>query len=162
MSTEVTHYGVHWAPGKIAFLHQTRGGFNAIGLREFSPFVVRPMRRWLCNHLIALNAINPPRSHLLHFETLVARNALVRFMLPLPKTSEPGVGMFLTDHLEEDLLQVAFLLKMSSPLKLPLLYASLTTVKAVIEELSMTNVQPLVLAGVEPRHSRFLAEVVQV
>ncbi len=168
MATEVTHYGIHWAPGapdKIAFLHQTRGGFNAIGAREFSPYQVRLARRWLCNHLIALNAVNPARSHLTNFETLVARNSLVRFMLPLPKDADPdtkhGVGIYLTDHLEDDLLQVTLLLKMSSPLKLPIFYANLSTARNLVDELGMTNVQPLVLAGVGARHMALLQDVVQ-
>ena len=73
-TTTVVHYGVHWAPGKIAFLHQGRaGGNNAIGAQVFSPYTVRTRGyRWSCNHLIPLNAVNSARSHLVVFENLGA------------------------------------------------------------------------------------------
>ena len=161
MSQEVSHYGVHWAPGRIAFLHQQRGGMNAIGLKESSPFMVRTKRRWLCNHLIALNAINPARTHLVAFENLVGKNSLVRFMLPLPKDNgPPGVGLFYTKSMDSDLLQFAMLLKMSSPVKMPIFFAKLTTPKVILDELEMTNVQPLVLAGVMPEHTDMVRNLI--
>ena len=155
---EVTRYGIHWLPGKIAFLHQARGGVNAIGLKEPSPLLVRTRRRWVCNHLVSLNATNPARTHLDRFADLVGRNSLVRFMLPLPRDEDHGVAVLHTQ--DKDMAHVGMLLKMSSPTRLPIIQASMTKPQAVLEELEMTDVQPLVLAGVEARHTDWVANLI--
>ena len=159
MNDEVSYYGVHWAPGKIAFLQQARGGSNAIGLREASPFIVRPKRRWTCNHLIQLNSVNPARGHLGRFEELVSRNSLVRFMLPLPKEADlalqSGVGVF-----SGDLMLVTLLLKMSSPVRLPYFSLPMVQPRMILDELQMTNVQPVVVTEIGPKHTSVVAELV--
>jgi hypothetical protein len=149
MGTEVAHYGIHWAPGKIAFLQQGRNGTNAIGLKTSSPFEVKPRRRaTTCNHLIAPNATNPARGHLTAFQNLVLENSLVRFMLPVPKSdTETGVGVIS----DLDVFYTTLLLKMSSPVKLPVIWASLANPVSILAELESTNVQPLVLSGVTVR-----------
>ena len=157
MGTEVSRYGVHWAPGRIAFLEQQRGGTNAVGVRQPSPFRVRTHRRWACNHLIATNATNPAREHLMVFRTLIECNDLVRFMLPVPKAdTQAGVV-----H-DVDLFYTTLLLKMTSPVKLPIFWASLANPKAIRDELEMTDVQPLVLAGVKVKHEVMARELMQV
>jgi hypothetical protein len=165
MSREVDRYGVHWAPGKIAFLHQARGGTNARGLQEASPFEVKMHRRWVCNHLIALNATNPAATHIQRFQDLLTRNALVRFMLPLPKAADTdtkgGVGIVHTSEVEKDLADITMLLKMSSPVRVPILWMSLTTPAAVIAELTRTDVQALVLAGVEVKHTAVVTDLIK-
>lgn len=161
MAELVDRYGVHWAPGKIAFLHQTRGGLNAIGLKEPSPFTVKILSKRMCNHLIALNAVNPARSHLMRFEPLIAKDSLVRFMLPLPKDGDRGVGTVQADQFDPDLLDIVLLTKFSSPIKTPIFWMSLTSPRAVLDELAMTDVQPLVLAGVEAKHTEDLAKIMR-
>ena len=42
------------------------------------------------------------------------------------------------------------LMKMSSPVKLPVLWARMTSASTVIDELRITDVQPLLLVGAEP------------
>ena len=37
MKTVVSHYGVHWAAGNIAYIEQEKSGTNALGLPEKSP-----------------------------------------------------------------------------------------------------------------------------
>lgn len=149
---QVGYYGVHWAPEKIAFLHQERGSSNAIGTRESSPFVVRTSRRWMCNHLISLNAFNAARNHLFKFEELLSKNDLIRFMLPLPKDTGATSSVFTSKNHEKDLLLVTLLLKMSSPIKLPIFWADTANKNTLVSELGMTNVQPLVLAGAGVEH----------
>lgn len=165
MSQEVNRYGVHWAAGKIAFLHQARGGLNALGLRENSPFHVRTSRRWNCNHSIGLNVINPARQHLVAFESLIAKNSLVRFMLPLPKAAcrdtRNGVALLTSKKIEDDLLDIAFLTKLSSPIKIPVFWANLTTPQALATELEMTDVQPLVVAGVTSKHLKMATDLIR-
>ncbi|HQT78614.1 MAG TPA: hypothetical protein PLD10_16290 [Rhodopila sp.] len=165
MTQEVTRYGVHWASGKIAYLHQGRGARNAIGLDLPSPFHVRTLRRWVCNHVIGLNTLNRAKSHFLTFESLLAKNSLVRFFLPLPKDADRdtqgGAGVFATRSVEDDLVHLTLLMKMSSPVKLPLFWARMTSAKTILEELEMTDVQPLVLAGVEPEHTRMAVDLLR-
>ena len=155
----VTHYGVHWAPGKLAYLHQGRGATNAVGVREQSPFEVRTARRWMCNHLIALNAVNSARGHLVKFEELISKNPLVRFMLLVPKGAGASSALLASRSHEQDLLQVALLLKMSSPIKLPVFWANVANTQTLVSELGMTNVQPLVLAGVTVEHTAMARDV---
>jgi hypothetical protein len=165
MSQEINRYGVHWGPAKLAFLHQTRGGLNAVGLRDNSPFVVRTSRRWNCNHVIGLNVINPARDHLVSFHSLIQKNALVRFMLPLPKDidrdTKNGIGLLTTKDIMEDMLVIAFLCKMSSPVKIPVFWANLTTPNAIITELEMTDVQPLVLAGITSSTLKMTTDIIR-
>jgi len=163
MST-VTRYGVHWAPGAIAFVHQQRGGSNAIGLREPSPFRVRVPRNKLCNHQIALNATNPAREHLAAFRRLLEEDSLMRFMLPLPKDVDPdhtgGVGTISVENVRAELVRLTLLAKLSSPIRMPVMWMNLTTVHAIMEELQLTDVQPLILLGVEAEHSKAIRQII--
>ena len=158
-TSTVTHYGVHWAPGKLAYLHQGRGATNAVGVREPSPFEVRTARRWMCNHLVALNAVNSARGHLMKFEEPSSKNPLVRFMLPVPKGDAASSALFRSEAHERDLLQVTLLLKMSSLIKLPVFWANVANTATLVSELGMTNLQPLMLAGVGVEHTAMARDV---
>jgi len=153
MTTEISHYGVAWTPDKIAYLQQERGGTNAIGLKESSPFTVRTRKRWTCNHLIGLAVPNPARTHLDRFRDIVSRNSLVRFLLPIPGG---GVSVYHSAELNH----VVQLLKMSAPTRLPILHAPLTKANAVLDELEVTNVQPFILAGVEAKHTAWVSNLI--
>jgi hypothetical protein len=157
----VTHYGVHWAPGAIAYLHQARGDQNAIGLREGSPFFVRtPKRATICNHLVQLNAINPAREHLTLFRQILLHDSLARFMLPLPKDAGgPGVARITG---APNMLHLTLLAKMSSPVRKPFLRADFAQPKQIADELEVTNIQPLVLLDVKPEHMRTIGQVMRI
>lgn len=163
MSIDVDRYGVHWAPGKIAFLQQGRGGANAVGLPSPSPFYVKTSRRWVCNHLIGLAGLNPAGTHFARFEALLAKDSLARFMLPLPKDADRdtrmGVGRIDAEDFDADLMDVVMLSKMSSPVKIPIFRLSLTSTKTIMVELNMTDVQPLILSGVEAQHTAQVSEL---
>lgn len=166
MAREVSRYGIHWAPGNVAFLHQTRGGVNAWGMKERSPFFVRtPNRRWVCSHLIALAATNPAGPQMAKFRELIEKNSLVRFMLPLPKGADidtkVGVGYVTTKQLDGDMLDIAMLCKMASPVQLPIFWMNLHSPKTLLMELTLTDVQPMVVAGVKAQHLSQLNEVLQ-
>lgn len=157
---QVSYYGVHWAPGKIAFLQQGRpNGANALGVKEPSPFFVRTARRWSCNHLISLNALNSAQQHLTAFEALVSRNNLARFMLPIPKEEGCGLGVLRSSRHDDELLNLTLLLKLSSPIKMPVFWANTSSVVTLMSELNMTNVQPLVLMGVEAQHTDLVRDL---
>ena len=159
MSETVTHYGVHWAPGKVAYLHQHRGGFNVIGSSARSPFVVQTCRKWTCNHIISLITLGPSRRHLFKLEELITRNSLVKFMLPLPKTDQ-GVGVFHTECFEDDLLSFALLCKLSSPIRLPIFHLGANKPHVLLSELEMTNVQPLVIASASVEHMSLIQTLI--
>src|SRR5882724_1178591 len=81
----VSYYGVHSAPDGVAYLEQGRGGTNAVGLREKSPFQVRLAGRARpCNHNIQLAAQNPVERHMQVFGQVFA-DPLVQAMLPVPR-----------------------------------------------------------------------------
>jgi hypothetical protein len=157
---EVSHYGIHWASNGLAWLEQGRSGVNAMGLREVSPFIVRAPKRKICNHLIALNAFNPARPHLVAFENLLRSNSLMRFMLPLPKNVDPetpsGVTVLRGDV---DYLRLTLLAKMSSPIKPPFLWMNMASQALIMNELEATNVQPLVLMGVQAKHTAMIRDI---
>lgn len=164
-TTEVDRYGVHWAPGRLAQLQQARGGQNAVGARQSSPFRVRTRKGWACNHLVALNATNPAREHLGVFAAVLAHNALARFMLPLPKDAcsdtRAGVGVLASGDHAAATLALTLLAKMSSPVRLPLAWVDATAPDGVLDELEMTDVQPLVLAGVRAEHAAAVSDLMR-
>ncbi len=137
---KVDHYGVHWAPGAIAFLHQDDGARNIIGLGEPSPFSV--MSRGACNHHILLETPTP-REHLPLFRQVLAQSSTARFLLPIPAPQPGGVSLYPTETPHESLRLLAQLLRMSSPLSPPL-YAG-WNVPRLLTALDRTNVQPVVL-----------------
>lgn len=155
--TPVSRWGVHWAPGALAYLHQARGDTNAVGLREPSPFFVRARRGAICNHLVQLNALNPAREHLTLFRNILRDDSLARFLLPLPKVD---AGVAALDRL--NMHHLTLLLKMSSPVKRPILSADFCKPEQVLGLLEDTDIQPLALVGVEARHMKWVAPLAEM
>lgn len=152
-------YGVHWAPGNIAFLHQDqkRGATNAIGLRDPSPFnLIGVARRRPCPHLIPVAVSNPAREHMGAFRELIHEDALARFLLPLP-----GGGVrVLRTRVDQDVTTLLTLfLKMGSPIRTPMRWAGFQTRRELADELEVTNLLPWVLLGVKPPHTTLVQEV---
>jgi hypothetical protein len=105
---------------------------------------------------MTLNTSVPSDLHWDYLSQLYSED-LVRAMLPIPKLDggaywleeSPGIEVILTA-----------LARMSSPIH-PVVIP-IWMVKAadnIIDELHSTNVQPLVLTGVEPKHSSLIADV---
>lgn len=153
----VSHYGIHWTDEGVAFLEQGRSGANAVGLRMKSPFNVQlPNRKRHCNHQITLNSAVPSDLHWDYLSQLFGDD-LVRAMLPLPKLDG---GVFWLEQSEGIEVFLTTLARMSSPIN-PIVIP-IWMVKAadnIIDELHSTNVQPLILTGVEPKHSSLIADV---
>lgn len=150
-------YGIHRTPVGVAYLQQGRGGTNALGLREKSPFTVRlPNRRVHCNHQIPLSTPIPNDYHWGLFMRLV-RDPLAWAMLPLPK-KDLG-AYYLASEDDRFTLPLIALSRMSSPIY-PCIVPIWTIKKTrILEELQQTNVQPLVITGLEPKHSAMVAEI---
>lgn len=159
MSAEkiVPHYGIHWSDQRVAFLMQGRGGTNAIGLRERPPFNVRlPGGARHCNHQIPLANPVPNDYHWDYFIELLD-DPLVRAMLPTPKVD--GGVYFLEDENDSLVSLLVYLSKLSSPIYNVVIPVWTLTVDAIIKELQMTNVQPMVITQLEAKHSDVLAQV---
>src|SRR5438309_11915093 len=87
MKTVVSHYGVHWANGNIAYIEQEKSGTNALGLPEKSPFLVQLAKRdRRCNHLIALAAPKPDPAKWNFTPSLTSEKNPPRSILPFPTT----------------------------------------------------------------------------
>lgn len=153
----VSHFGIHWTDEGVAFLEQGRAGTNAVGLRMKSPFQVQlPNKKRHCNHQFALNSPVPSD---LHWDYLIqlTDDALVRAMLPIPKLDAGVYWLEESDGIE---VAVTTLARMSSPIH-PVVFPMWMTQAAdnLISELHSTNVQPLVLTGIEPKHSSLIADL---
>lgn len=157
MSIEVHNWGVHWGEDGVAWLHQARGGMPAFFAKNVqSPFYVRKVNSRPCNHLIAPTTPNPAREHLEIFRKLIEEDQLVRFMLPMPKDALPenpaGVALIRGDNLDDLQTRITCLSRMSSPIRTPIAWLNLIKRQEILNQLSMTNVQPLVVMGAQPDH----------
>jgi hypothetical protein len=80
-------------------------------------------------------------------------------MCPIPKDSDSTGLWYIDDAADELGLYLALLSRMSSPVYG--VVSPIWTAKQVVifDELKRTNVQPLVLTGVQPKHTELLAEL---
>jgi len=157
----VSHHGLHWADGGIAFLHQDEMVTNALGLPIPSPFEVRlpAGRRASCNHRIQLPAEAP---HPLHAEQLelLRKDPLFAALLPLP----PVTGGIIRVNAESVRLRpyLSCLSRLTSPIYRTMVQPFwLTTMARVLSELTVTNLQPLVLTDIGGIHQQTLTMILQ-
>lgn len=158
----VTYFGVHWTSDGIAFLEQggAKGGANALGLREKSPF--RVQIQGPANHLIPLAAPNLNPEHIEVFRKLMAC-PLMQAMLPLPKGPNDPPAWFVEKADEDIQICMAALCRMSSPIRSPIMPIwRFKNARQIDEELNRTNVQPLVLTDCEVKHTTLIQQVVQL
>lgn len=157
MDTTVSHYGIHMDDEGVSWLEQGRSGVNALGLRRKSPFKVElANRKRHCNHAINIASPIPDDKHWQTFEQL-RQDDLVTYMLPVPKADG---GLYVVREDPRILELVSTLARMSSPIHHPVVpYWTVTSPQAIVQELGTTNVQPLVLSGVEAKHSNELADI---
>lgn len=157
MSQIVTCYGIHRTPTGVAYLQQGRSGTNAIGLREKSPFIVKlPTGKVHCNHQIPLSVPVPHDHHWTTFMDLL-HDPLVQAMIPLPK-EDLGV-YWLSAEDERYTLSLVMLSRMSSPIYPCVVQAWMMKKEKLLDELYQTNVQPLVITGLEAKHSALVKEL---
>jgi hypothetical protein len=153
----VSHYGLHWNEDNVAFLEQGRGGANAVGLKMRSPFrVVLKNKKRHCNHQVALNSPVPDDKHWDYFMQLT-KDDLVKNMMPIPKSDG---GVYALEQNDQILGVVSAMMAMSAPIYdavLPMW--AIESSQAIMEELHSTNIQPLVITDIEPKHSCDIADV---
>lgn len=156
-STEIFHWGVHWAEDGVAWLHQARGGMPAFFAKDVtSPFFMKRNPARPCNHIIMPTMPNPAREHLESFRRMIEEDELVRLMLPMPKDAlaenPTGIALLRTDKLEDMQTRLTTLSRMSSPIRMPIVWLGLVRIKDILSQLEHTNVQPLVVMGAKPEH----------
>lgn len=167
---QVGYFGIHWAGGNVAFLEQEKigrrsgvregSGSNAIGAAVKSPFVVRPPRRGMpCNHFIPLSGPSPDEVHWNLFMELVESDELTRAMLPVPKPETEG-ALYLNTPLDNGFPHyLALLEKMTSPVKRVTVPLWTVRIEDLRDEMHLTNVQPLVLTGVQTKDTATLKKL---
>lgn len=155
----VSHYGIHEKRG-VRYLMQGRSGTNAIGMREAPPFAVKLLdRKRHCNHQIPLTIPVPNDFHW-NFFLEILKDPLVQALLPVPKE---GAGAFFVEDQGPAMLHLLInLSKMNSPIYNVVVPIWTMTQSQIMAELQYTNVQPLVLTMVEPKHSELLSQIGKV
>lgn len=157
MSVIVSHYGLHSDPEGVAFLHQGRSSNNFIGLKKSSPFEVQLRRGKACPHLINQAAPVPDRVHWTQFLRLLP-DPLVQAMLPIPKDRMASIP-YVNDPQNALAMILVTLSRMASPIYPAVLPLAKVTPAQVVQELSVTNVCPLVLTGAEAGDTPYLLEL---
>ncbi|CAJ3210334.1 Uncharacterised protein [Burkholderia pseudomallei] len=156
---EVRTYGIHWNAEGVAYLHQGRNASNFLSLKAPSPYAVVPARRLACNHLFPVSAAVPDPTHWKQFQAL-ARDPLVRVMLPIPK-GDGEAGVFVMEDTNDEMtLTLLTLSRMSSPIQpivRPIWHFSPNDISA---ELERTNVQPLVLTQANPKYQKVVDAII--
>lgn len=155
MSQIVESYGLHWQ-GSVAWLIQGRGGTNFVGLNAQAPFRAKGGE---CNHLIPAAAPIPDRVHWEGWQR-ISKDPLARMMLPLPRRVDERAAFFPGDGSLD--LYLATLSRLSSPINPIVKPAWLVTTKDLDRELSMSNIQPLVITGVKTRDQPLVDRIGQL
>jgi hypothetical protein len=154
--TIVTSYGVHHDVENTAWLEQGRSGVNVAGLNARSPFAVRTPHGRHCNHQINLAEPIPNDRHWEMFMHLQS-DPLVRVMMPFPK-AHAGLYYVLDRPRLTDVL--VMLSRMSSPIHSAVIpFHAFEDARSILKALGETNVQPLVLTGVQAADSPMIREL---
>lgn len=153
----VSHYGIHFDRKGVGFLQQGRGGANAIGLREKSPFRVElSSKKRHCNHQVNMATPVSDDRHWNFFQEIKGDD-LVHAMLPVPKLD---AGVYVIDQDDRVAEMVSTLTRMSSPIHMPVIpFWGITHPRDVIDELGTTNLQPFVITDCEPKNSEVMADI---
>lgn len=142
--------GIHWE-GDIAFLMQGSKTQTAFDFEVPCPFTPSKVP---CSHRIDLRQELDPDI----LERFPADDPLVKAMSPVPKHLSDKVSFVVFDDYQ---ILIATLARMSSPVSLPIAPFWSMRPDKIIRELQSTNVQPLVLTGVQTTHRGPLDLVLQ-
>jgi hypothetical protein len=145
---DVTHYGLHRAPGNVAFLLQGNGATNALNLQLDCPFEVTLSRKTLrCPHNIILPRKEP--EEWIEFRDFLLKDPLVHRMLPRPRTIEKPAFIVLDDK-----LILSQLIRLSSYTRSPILPVWACSPAKITHEMRVTNVQTMVFTDVQNNNRR--------
>lgn len=147
---EVACYGLHW-DGPIAWLVQGRGGSNFVGLKKTNPFKAP---RFSCNHLIPTAAPIPDRVHWESFLRLQDCQVLQR-MLPIPQSPQNRIAF--VESVPDEVLWFTTVSRLSSPIRPIIRPAWTIKIKDLDRELCSSNIQPLVVTGLNQTHQPLIS-----
>ncbi|BCJ91719.1 hypothetical protein IZ6_24540 [Terrihabitans soli] len=152
----VSHYGLHWGSGDIAFLLQQDKAQTILPVEVDCPFRVVPAKRFIrCNHRIDLSTPDPDPFHLQTFDR-IRTDPLVQAMLPTPN---PGSAVLVHENQKRALVALS---RLSSPIH-PIVQPFWTTdPNRIADELLITNVQPLVLTDAKTSDQTALNRIAQL
>lgn len=136
------YYGLH-ADGRVTWLVQGSSGSNFIGLKGQCPF--DPPKGIVCNHRIPTAAPLPAEPQWNLFRTLAENNPLIQAALPIPQPLENRVHLVQEDP--NSLLVLLALSRLSSPINNIIHPHWLLNKARLRQEMTATNVQPLILTG---------------
>lgn len=157
MTNPVAHYGLHTSDEGVVFLHQGRASNNFIGLRAVSPFTVSTKKGMPCPHLINNSAPVPDVEQWKTFAWML-QDPLVQALLPIPK-EHGSLIPYLSDPQNELNLVLVALSRMSSPIHPVVLPVRKLTRGQLTNELTSTNVCPLILTGVQCEDNNYINEI---
>lgn len=148
---EATSYGLHW-DGPVAWLIQGRGSTNFVGLKKHTPFQAP---KFACNHLIPAAAPIPDR---LHWDMFLKMGdcELIQRLLPIPQPPESRISYIEADN-DFDVLRFTPLSRLSSPIRPIVKPAWTIKVRDLPKELCTTNVQPLIITGLNQTHQALIS-----
>lgn len=153
----VTHYGLHTTLDGVSYLHQGRKASNFISMRQLSPFDVMTKRKRLCPHLINPASTVPDKAHWELFLRLYS-DPLMQALLPIPKDRNAMVP-YITDPNGELMMDLVMLSRMGSPVFPVVMPINKLPKATILEELSLTNVLPLILTNVETADQKLVNEL---
>jgi len=159
---EVSYYGVHWDEGPLAFLEQGNniGSFNTLRGRIKSPFHVINSRP--CNHIVPPTNPKAHEIHQRYFENL-KKDPLVKAMLPVERAMGSNIFHINCDNFSNDFfIRLTLLSKMSSPIISPVISFLDTTELGIIEELGITNIQPLIVTNISLEDSLSVERICKI
>lgn len=156
----VTHYGLHWDMNGVAYLHQGRSSYNFLGLRQRSPFLVKPHKSQPCNHMINPAAPIPDPVHWRGF-LKIASDPVMQAMFPIPKQSDDAV-IYINDAAGALTTKLILLGKMTTPIQHLVRPLQMVKPQWVRDQLEITNVQPLVLVGANAKQQKLINDLVSL
>lgn len=155
----VTYYGLHTSDEGVRYLCQgRRQAANFIGLNKPSPFeVLSDKGRRACPHLINPSVPIPDKVQWSFFMDLY-QDPLVKHFLPVPRRLHEPIP-YLNDPGGAMTMHLVLLSRLSSPIY-PVVHPLKGITNARIrDELSLTNLAPLVLVGFETSDQERLQEL---
>lgn len=153
----VTNYGLHSTPEGVAYLHQGRKASNFISMKAPSPYEVLTKRGRQCPHLINPASNVPDRNHWELFLRMF-NDPLVQAMLPIPK-DRTSLVPFISDPNNELMMNLLMLSRMGSPVFPVVMPINKLPKNTLLEELTLTNVLPLVLTNVQNSDQKLINEL---
>lgn len=153
----VSNYGLHFTRSGVGYLHQGRKATNFISMKAPSTYEVRTKRNRPCPHLINAASTIPDDAHWELF-LRIFNDKLVQAMLPTPKERSALIP-FLSDPNNELMMTLVMLSRMASPIYPVVMPITKLPKATILEELTLTNVLPLVLTGVQHCDQALIGEL---